>query len=209
MPGFSTVDTISTLSGRGVGMDVVKRAIASFGGRISISSEPGKGSTFTINLPLTLAVLDGMLVEVANQIVVIPLTSIIETLQPKEGDIHNISPTQQVINVREAFIPLINLSQTFKFGEAKRPSKNSIVLCVETEDGTKSALMVDAIQDQRQVVIKSLEDNYGNVPYIAAATILGDGQIALIADIDELVKAPRSRQAPASQASITPEPAYV
>jgi len=209
MPGFSTVDTVSKLSGRGVGMDVVKRAIASFGGRISISSEPGEGSTFTINLPLTLAVLDGMLVEVANQIVVIPLTSIIETLQPKKGDIHNVSPTEQVINVREAFIPLINLSQTFKFGDTKLPTKNSIVICVETEDGTKSALMVDGIQDQRQVVIKSLEDNYGNVPYIAAATILGDGQIALIADIDELVKSPQLQRPIIPKPSNMPESAYV
>jgi len=190
MAGFSTVDTVSTLSGRGVGMDVVKRSIQSFGGRITIASAPGQGSTFTINLPLTLAVLDGMLVEVADQIIVIPLTSVVETLLPKPGDIHNVSPVDKVINVRDSFIPLINVERTLNFRSETRSKKNEIVLVVEAEDGTKSALLVDAIQDQRQVVIKSLEDNYGEVPYIAAATILGDGRIALIADIDELVKAP-------------------
>lgn len=190
MAGFSTVDTVSTLSGRGVGMDVVKRSIQSFGGRIAISSEPRQGSTFTINLPLTLAVLDGMLVVVADQIIVIPLTSVVETLLPKASDIHNVSPVDQVINVRESFIPLINVGRTLNFSSESGLKQNAIVLVVEAEDGTKSALLVDAIQDQRQVVIKSLEDNYGQVPYIAAATILGDGRIALIADIDELVKAP-------------------
>ena len=188
LPGFSTVDKVSTLSGRGVGMDVVRRAIQSFGGRISISSEPGTGSKFTISLPLTLAVLDGMLVEVGKQTLVIPLTSIIETLQPQAGDIHNISPTAQVINVRGAFMPLINLAKKLNFEDSEDGKKNQIALCVETEEGTKFALMADAIQDQRQVVIKSLEDNYGQVPCIAAATILGDGRIALIADIDEIVR---------------------
>ncbi|MDB2438698.1 chemotaxis protein CheA [Hellea sp.] len=188
LPGFSTVDKVSTLSGRGVGMDVVKRAIQSFGGRISINSEPGAGSKFTISLPLTLAVLDGMLVEVSEQTIVIPLTSIIETLLPKPSDIHDISPSEQVINVRGSFMPLINLAKKLNFENGQDSKSNPIVLCVETEDGKKYALMADAIQDQRQVVIKSLEDNYGQVPCIAAATILGDGRIALIADIDEIVR---------------------
>jgi two-component system chemotaxis sensor kinase CheA len=207
MPGFSTVDQVSTLSGRGVGMDVVKRAIAAFGGRISITSEPGKGSTFTINLPLTLAVLDGMLVEVANQILVIPLTSIIETLQPKPTDIHHVSPTEKVINVRGVFLPLLDMCETLRFTKTSTAKENGIVLCVESEDGIQSALLVDAIQDQRQVVIKSLEDNYGHVPFVAAATILGDGRIALIADIDELVKAP-SAVPPSLSSTPTPEAAY-
>ena len=188
LPGFSTVDKVSTLSGRGVGMDVVKRAIQSFGGRISIKSEPGAGSKFTISLPLTLAVLDGMLVEVGEQTIVIPLASIIETLLPKTSDIHDISPLEQVINVRGSFLPLINLAKKLNFENEQDSNSNPIVLCVETEDGKKYALMADAIQDQRQVVIKSLEDNYGQVPCIAAATILGDGRIALIADIDEIVR---------------------
>jgi len=163
LPGFSTVDKVSTLSGRGVGMDVVKRAIQSFGGRISIKSEPGAGSKFTISLPLTLAVLDGMLVEVGEQTIVIPLASIIETLLPKTSDIHDISPLEQVINVRGSFLPLINLAKKLNFENEQDSNSNPIVLCVETEDGKKYALMADAIQDQRQVVIKSLEDNYGQV----------------------------------------------
>ena len=201
LPGFSTVDKVSTLSGSGVGMDVVKRAIQSFGGRISIASHPGKGSKFTISLPLTLAVLDGMLVEVGAQTLVIPLTSIVETLLPKPGDIHDMSPSGQVINVRGVFMPLIDLGKKLDFRDTQKQIKNPIVLCVETEDGMKYALMADAIQDQRQVVIKSLEDNYGQVPYIAAATILGDGRIALIADIDEII---RSDTPPLTAAAPTP-----
>jgi two-component system chemotaxis sensor kinase CheA len=187
MPGFSTVDQVSTLSGRGVGMDVVKRSIQSFGGRILISSEPGKGSTFTINLPLTLAVLDGMLVEVTDQIILIPLTSIVETLLLKPEEVHNVTPQERVINVRGAFLPLIDLGEKLKFSRLKPIEKEQVVICIETEDAQKYAILVDGIQDQRQVVIKSLEDNYGSVPNIAAATILGDGRIALIADVDALV----------------------
>lgn len=208
MPGFSTVDQISTLSGRGVGMDVVKRSIQSFGGRITIASEPGKGSSFTINLPLTLAVLDGMLVEVTDQIILIPLTSIIETLLPKKEDVHRVTATEKVINVRGSFLPLIDLSEKLKFTRKQPIEKDQVVICVETEDGKKCALRVDGIQDQRQVVIKSLEDNYGNVPYIAAATILGDGRIALIADIDELVSAQNLELAIPPQTK-TPELAHV
>ena len=201
LPGFSTVDKVSTLSGRGVGMDVVKRAIQSFGGRISITSHPGKGSKFTISLPLTLAVLDGMLVEVGAQTLVIPLTSIVETLLPKPSEIHDVNPSGQVINVRGVFMPLIDLGKKLDFKDTEKQITHPIVLCVETEDGMKYALMADAIQDQRQVVIKSLEDNYGQVPYIAAATILGDGRIALIADIDEIV---RSDTLPVTAAASTP-----
>lgn len=208
MPGFSTVDQISTLSGRGVGMDVVKRSIQSFGGRITIASEPGKGSSFTINLPLTLAVLDGMLVEVTDQIILIPLTSIIETLLPRKEDVHRVSASEKVINVRGSFLPLIDLSDKLKFTRKEELKKDQVVICVETEDGKKCALRVDGIQDQRQVVIKSLEDNYGNVPYIAAATILGDGRIALIADIDELVHDQNFEMTVPAPAK-TPEPAYV
>jgi len=119
MAGFSTVEKVSTLSGRGVGMDVVKRAIQSIGGRISISSEPGKGSTFSINLPLTLAVLDGMLVKVADQTIVVPLTAIVETLLPSPNDIHMVSPGNPVINVRGSFIPLIHLGKALNFGSGQ------------------------------------------------------------------------------------------
>ena len=187
MAGFSTVEKVSTLSGRGVGMDVVKRAIQSIGGRISISSEPGKGSTFSINLPLTLAVLDGMLVKVADQTIVVPLTAIVETLLPSPNDIHMVSPGNPVINVRGSFIPLINLGKALNFDSKQDAGKPGVVLCIETEEGQTAAISVDHISDQRQVVIKSLEDNYGIVPCIAAATILGNGSIALILDVDDLI----------------------
>ncbi|PHR92855.1 MAG: chemotaxis protein CheA [Robiginitomaculum sp.] len=187
MPGFSTAENVTTLSGRGVGMDVVKRAIQSLGGRVTISSEPGKGSVFTISLPLTLAILDGMLVHAAGQTLVIPLTAIVETLIPKPGDIHHMGPDGRVLNIRGTFVPMIDVGYELGFRDSPTHSERSVVLSVETDGGTQSALLVDAIQDQRQVVIKSLEDNYGHVPSIAAATILGDGRIALILDVDNLV----------------------
>ena len=202
MAGFSTVEKVSTLSGRGVGMDVVKRAIQSIGGRISISSQPDKGSTFTINLPLTLAVLDGMLIQVAEQTLVVPLTAIVETLLPIPKDIHQTGPNSQVVNIRGTFIPLIDLGQSLRFRSEPSNQTKSVILSVETEDGTACAILVDNIMDQRQVVIKSLEDNYGAVPSIAAATILGNGRIALILDIDDIVL--RSKTDKASMPVQTP-----
>lgn len=215
MAGFSTAEAVSTLSGRGVGMDVVKRAIQSIGGRISISSTPEKGSTFTITLPLTLAVLDGMLIKVADQTIVVPLTTIVETLQPSSDDVHQVSPGYRVINIRGKFIPLIELRTALNFNTEMQAAKSSVVLCIETEEGLQCAISVDSIQDQRQVVIKSLEDNYGNVPCIAAATILGDGSIALILDVDDLVERSNSAQTFVPNAAMTippvkaQEPAHV
>ncbi len=187
MPGFSTVETISTLSGRGVGMDVVKRAIQSIGGRVVISSTPGKGSTFTISLPLTLAILDGMLVTTAGQTLVVPLTSIVETLIPSPEDIHPMG-SNSVINIRGTFVPLVDVGHELGFTQEPTDTNNCVVLSIMTDDGVQSAVLVDTIQDQRQVVIKSLETNYGHVPCIAAATILGDGRIALILDVDHLIE---------------------
>lgn len=187
MPGFSTVETVSTLSGRGVGMDVVKKAIQSIGGRVNISSTPGKGSSFTISLPLTLAILDGMLVQAAGQTLVVPLTAIVETLIPKPEDIHAMGGNSRVINNRGTFIPMIDIGYELGFRDEPVHNERSVVLSVETDGGVQTAILVDGIQDQRQVVIKSLENNYGHVPSIAAATILGDGRIALILDVDGLV----------------------
>ena len=207
--GFSTVEKISTLSGRGVGMDVVKRAIQSIGGRIAISSEPDKGSTFTINLPLTLAVLDGMLIKVAGQTIVVPLTAIVETLLPIRKDIHKTGPRSQVVNIRGTFVPLIDLGSKLNFRSNRADFSNCVILSVETEAGAPCALLVDKIQDQRQVVIKSLEDNYGHVPCVAAATILGDGRIALILDVDEVVLTSKAPPASKSLNSAVKEAAYV
>jgi len=192
-PGFSTAEKLSDISGRGVGMDVVKRSIQSLGGRISIISKPGQGSTFTMSLPLTLAVLDGMVVTVANQTLVVPLTAIIETLQPARQHIHCFGPTQRLIAIRETFCPLVDVGQILNFRPTQADPVAGVALLVESEGGGQRALMVDAIQGQRQVVIKSLEANYTYVPGIAAATILGDGRVALILDVDAVVAASRGQ----------------
>jgi two-component system chemotaxis sensor kinase CheA len=196
LPGFSTAEKVSSISGRGVGMDVVKRSIQALGGRISISSRPGLGSTFSMSLPLTLAVLDGMVVKVADQTLVVPLTTILETLKPKPADVYGLGPDSQVIGIRGGFTPLIDVALSLGFRHTRSDPLNGVALLIETEGGVRSALMVDAIQDQRQVVIKSLEANYGHVEGIAAATILGDGRIALILDADAIVSASNRNSEP-------------
>ncbi len=188
LPGFSTATEVSNLSGRGVGMDVVKRSIQALGGRISISSQPGHGSTFTMSLPLTLAVLDGMVVTVGGQTLVVPLTAIVETLKPKNSDVHNMGSDAAVVAVRDSFVPLIEVSEKLAFGEERTKPSDGVIILVETDEGKQNALLVDSIQDQRQVVIKSLEVSYGHIPGVAAATILGDGRVALILDVGELVQ---------------------
>ncbi|KQR32136.1 chemotaxis protein CheA [Rhizobium sp. Leaf155] len=192
-PGFSTADKISDISGRGVGMDVVKRSIQALGGRISISSRPGLGSTFTMSLPLTLAVLDGMVVTVAGQTLVVPLTAIVETLQPEAQNIHSFGSNQRLISIRNSFCPLVDVGRILNFRATQANPVDGVALLVESEGGGQRALMVDAIQGQRQVVIKSLEANYTHVPGIAAATILGDGRVALILDVDAVVGASRGQ----------------
>ncbi|MEW9616664.1 chemotaxis protein CheA [Shinella sp. S4-D37] len=191
--GFSTAEKVSDLSGRGVGMDVVKRSIQALGGRISISSKPGQGSVFTMSLPLTLAVLDGMVVTVAGQTLVVPLTAIVETLQPEAAAIHSFGASQRLISIRNSFCPLVDVGRILNFRSTQANPIEGVALLVESEGGGQRALMVDAIQGQRQVVIKSLEANYTHVPGIAAATILGDGRVALILDVDAVVAASRGQ----------------
>ncbi|TCL75589.1 chemotaxis protein CheA [Rhizobium sp. BK251] len=193
LPGFSTADKISDISGRGVGMDVVKRSIQALGGRISITSRPGQGSTFTMSLPLTLAVLDGMVVTVAGQTLVVPLTAIVETLQPEAAAIHSFGASHRLISIRNSFCPLVDVGRILNFRATQANPVEGVALLVESEGGGQRALMVDAIQGQRQVVIKSLEANYTHVPGIAAATILGDGRVALILDVDAVVSASRGQ----------------
>jgi two-component system, chemotaxis family, sensor kinase CheA len=191
LPSFSTAEKISDVSGRGVGMDVVRRSIQALGGRISIASRPGEGSTFTLSLPLTLAVLDGMVVSVAGQTLVVPLTAIVETLQPKNGEVHSMGGDARVIAIRDTFTPLIDVGQQLGYRDHLADPLSCVAVLVESEGHARSALLVDAIQGQRQVVIKSLEANYRHVPGIAAATILGDGRVALILDVDTLVTGTR------------------
>lgn len=186
-PGFSTAKEVSNLSGRGVGMDVVKRSIEKLGGRISIASNPGKGSVFSISLPLTLAVLDGMIVRVKNDLMVIPIADIAESLKPTPESISIISTGERALLVRGEFVPLIDVGLTLGFQGKPSVAQDSVVVLTETEDGNRHALLVDEILDQRQVVIKGLEENYGHIHGIAAATILGDGSIALILDVASVV----------------------
>ena len=186
-PGFSTAAVVSDISGRGVGMDVVKRSIQALGGRISISSVPGKGSTFTLSLPLTLAVLDGMVVAAAEQTLIAPLPAIVESLTPQAIDLHFVGGVDPVIRFRDRFLPLIDVALIMGFREQPMNPTEGVAVVVETEGGQQAALLFDAIQGQRQVVIKSLETNYQQVEGVAAATILGDGRVALILDVDVLV----------------------
>ncbi|KAB2860926.1 MAG: chemotaxis protein CheA, partial [Bauldia sp.] len=191
-PGFSTAATISDVSGRGVGMDVVRRSIQALGGRITIASKPGHGTTFTLSLPLTLAVLDGMVVTVAGQTLVVPLSAIVETLQPKAPDVHGLGEKARVIAIRGAFIPLIDVGSVLGYRDEEADPLQSVAMMVETENQSQCALMVDGIIGQQQVVIKSLETNYGHVFGVAGATILGDGRVAVILDVDAIVAGSRA-----------------
>lgn len=196
LPGFSTADEVSNLSGRGVGMDVVKSSISALGGRIAISSTPGQGTCFSISLPLTLAVLDGMVVGIEDQTMVVPLSAIAETLTLADTDIRALGPRTRVVLVRDAFVPLLDLGAELGYRAPKADYVGSIALLISQEDGTRAALVVDQIEDQRQVVIKGLQESYGRVPGVAAATILGDGQIALILDPADLIANSTGHSAP-------------
>ncbi|MES1199515.1 MAG: chemotaxis protein CheA [Pseudomonadota bacterium] len=201
LPGFSTATTVSNISGRGVGMDVVKRSIQSLGGRISISSQPGKGSTFTLSLPLTLAVLDGMVVSAGPHTLVAPLSCIVETLQPKPREVRRLGPASAVLSVRGSHVPLVDIGVALGWRHEPIDPSTGVVLLVESEVGGRAAIVVDAIQGQRQVVIKSLEANYQRVDAVAAATILGDGRVALILDVDAIVDTRLGATSPLQRAS--------
>ncbi len=187
LPGFSTANQVSNISGRGVGLDVVRRNIVDLGGRIVIGSVAGKGSRFSLTLPLTLAVLDGMVVAVGNQTFVLPLTHIIESLRPKESDIRPFGSNGRLLNVRGGYVPLVSVGDLLGVEDAAEDLAAGVVILVESEGVGRTAFAVDSIIGQRQVVIKSFESNFRHIEGIAAATILGDGRVALILDIDGLV----------------------
>jgi two-component system chemotaxis sensor kinase CheA len=197
LPGFSTAQAISNISGRGVGMDVVKRSIQALGGRISIASSPGVGSSFTLSLPLTLAVLDGIVVTVDAQTFVIPLTAIVETVKHEQSRIYPVGDNSFVLRVRDVMVPLIDVGAELGVRPVAGKVRSGVAILIETANGSRSALLVDNIQDQRQVVIKSLETNYKRVDGIAAATILGDGRVAMILDVDALVNLRHHEWSPA------------
>ena len=210
-PGFSTAKEVTNLSGRGVGMDVVKTAITSLGGRITISSTPGKGSTFSIALPLTLAVMDGMVVDVADQTMVIPIASVSETIRPRKENIFMLGVDHPVLHIRGEYIPIIDLGIALGHPARQTPMEDRVFLLVRTEHISQCAIAVDGISDQRQVVIKSLEGDYGKITGISAATILGDGKIALIVDPDGIASSVAAVPSPRNLAELTPiaEPAHV
>ena len=184
--GFSTADLVTDVSGRGVGMDVVKRNIHGMGGQVDIYSEAGIGSTISIRLPLTLAILDGMSISVAGQIFIIPLTFISESLQPKPDDIKSINGKGTVVKVRGDYIPLIALHKLFNIDTDITLASDGILVLLESHN-KKIALLVDQLEGQQQVVLKSLETNFHAVPCISGATIMGDGTVALILDVAGIV----------------------
>jgi two-component system, chemotaxis family, sensor kinase CheA len=186
-PGFSTAANVSSISGRGVGMDVVRQNVKELGGRITIESEEGKGTTFTLTLPLTLAISDGMIVNVGEETLVVPLAHVVESLRPAASDIHDMGTQRQMLNVRGRFIPVIAIHEAIGARNAQHSAEKGVLIVVDTESAGQAALLVDDICDQRQVVIKSLNSHYQQVDGVAGATILGDGRVALILDIDSLV----------------------
>lgn len=186
-PGFSTAQQVSNISGRGVGMDVVRQNVKDLGGRISIESRPGEGCVFTLALPLTLAIADGMIVTVGDQTVVIPLTHVLESLRPEEADVQYIGQNLVVLNNRGRFLPIVPLDAAAGAIGAETNPQEAVLIVVDTESHGQAVLMVDSIVDQRQFVIKSLEAHYQPISGVAGATILGDGKVALILDVDALV----------------------
>ncbi|AXK71165.1 chemotaxis protein CheA [Lysobacter sp. TY2-98] len=195
-PGFSTADKLTDVSGRGVGMDVVRKNIQALGGSVDIRSVTGKGSTMTIRLPLTLAILDGMTVAVGSEVFVLPLNVVIESLQPKDDEVRTIGGGDRVLRLRDDYIPMVNLSEQYGFGPGTCAMLDtpSIAVVVESE-GKRIALEVDELIGQQQVVIKNLESNYRKVAGVSGATILGDGRVALIVDADGLAQHIRMKDA--------------
>ncbi len=184
-PGFSTAEQVTDVSGRGVGMDVVKRNIQEMGGHVEIKSKQGSGTTIRILLPLTLAILDGMSVKVNNEVFILPLNAVMESLQPREEDLHPLAGGERVLEVRGEYLPLVELWKVFDVMGAKTEATQGIVVILQSA-GRRYALLVDQLIGQHQVVVKNLESNYRKVPGISAATILGDGSVALIVDVSAL-----------------------
>jgi two-component system chemotaxis sensor kinase CheA len=189
-PGFSTAEVVTDVSGRGVGMDVVKKNISALNGTVEIESREGHGMKVIVRLPLTLAIMDGMSVRVSNEVYILPLSSVVESFQVKPDEINTVAQGAQLVKVREEYMPVIELERVFDVPRKEYANANSIMVVIEAE-GSRVAVMVDELLGQQQVVIKNLESNYRKVPNVSGATILGDGKVALILDTSGLIR--RSR----------------
>ncbi|WP_304525234.1 chemotaxis protein CheA [Halomonas sp. I5-271120] len=203
-PGFSTADQVSDVSGRGVGMDVVKRNIQAMGGHVEIQSRQGQGTTTRIVLPLTLAILDGMSIKVGKEMFILPLGTVLESLQPRKEDIYAMAGDDVVMKVRDEYLPVVAVHQALDVSEAETEPTDCIAVIVQGE-GRRYALLVDDLIGQQQVVVKNLETNYRKVPGVSAATILGDGSVALILDVTDLHRLSRTkREAQSARRQTTP-----
>ncbi|MCW3780117.1 chemotaxis protein CheA [Defluviimonas salinarum] len=203
-PGFSTAASVNDVSGRGVGLDAVRTAIARLGGRLSIQSDIGRGTRFTMSLPLTLAVLNGLIVRVAGQILVIPVAAVVESAAVRALERRDLGPGRELLRIRDSFVPLCDVAETLGYRTSGARPQDAIAILTEAEADMRSALVVDAILDQRQVVVKPVHGAFTRPRGIAAATILGDGQIALILDPGDLVR-PTGRQAAPAVSGLTGE----
>ncbi|MBA2778874.1 chemotaxis protein CheA [Billgrantia kenyensis] len=192
-PGFSTAKEVTDVSGRGVGMDVVKRNIQGMGGHVQIMSTPGEGTTIRIVLPLTLAILDGMSIKVGNEMFILPLSAVLESLQPAKEDLYAMAGDDVVLKVRDEYLPVVAVHEALDVPQAKTELTETIAVIVQGE-GRRYALLVDDLVGQQQVVVKNLETNYRKVPGVSAATILGDGSVALILDITGLHRLSRAKK---------------
>ena len=189
-PGFSTAEVVTDVSGRGVGLDVVKRNIAALNGTVEIESTEGVGMKVSVRLPLTLAIMDGMSVGVGDEVYILPLSSVVESFQVNSDDVSTVAQGAQLVKVRDEYMPVIALERIFQVPRCD-PEKSSTIMVVVEADGSRVALLVDELLGQHQVVVKNLESNYRKVPNVSGATILGDGKVALILDIGGLVRRAR------------------
>jgi two-component system chemotaxis sensor kinase CheA len=190
--GFSTAEKVTEISGRGVGMDVVRRNIDALRGSISIVSEPGKGATFRIKMPLTLAVLDGLIVGVGKERFVMPTTAVRESLRPLPSQVHKVQDEPRLVQVRDSLVPLVALGDMFRLPHQSDPSQATVI--VIEDEGARVGLIVDALLGKQEVVIKSLGDTFGGVRGVAGGAILGDGRIGLILDAHGIVALTRGAE---------------
>jgi len=202
-PGFSTAETVSDISGRGVGMDVVRRNIQDVGGRINVRSERGRGMTLQLALPLTLAVMDGMVIKVREQTYVVPMSAIVECLRPGEADIHNLMGARGMLQLRGTLVPVVHLCDLLGVGADAASTEERIVIIADAGDGSSFGIIVDELLGHQQVVVKSMEESYGAVPGVGGATILGNGRVALILDVEKLSDLAVNQASPLAASRIT------